>query len=245
MANARSYVGTSGWNYDHWKEVFYPGTITQDEWFNHYAGRFDTTEVDRSFHQVPEPDTVERWLEQTPADFRLTLQLWRGVTHMKRLKASLGFLRRFMKVAEALPTRQRGPILAKIPGDLPRDDDRLRDFLEAFKEASGDSRWKLAVEFRHDSWLDKDVTRLLDRFRVARVMHDHPGGGAVGEPNDSSFIYIRCHGPGRYGKELTGRLARRVNGFLSGGRSCFVYFNNHREGYAIKDAQRLRDLTGG
>jgi uncharacterized protein YecE (DUF72 family) len=30
-------VGTSGWVYPHWKDIFYPAGMPESEWFAHYA----------------------------------------------------------------------------------------------------------------------------------------------------------------------------------------------------------------
>ena len=35
-------VGTSGWQYDDWKRVFYPPGLPNKDWFTHYAKHFDT-----------------------------------------------------------------------------------------------------------------------------------------------------------------------------------------------------------
>ena len=37
-------VGTSGFSYAHWKEVFYPKTVPQQQWLEYYAERFDCVE---------------------------------------------------------------------------------------------------------------------------------------------------------------------------------------------------------
>jgi len=34
------FIGTSGWNYKHWKERFYPKELTQKEWLKYYSNFF-------------------------------------------------------------------------------------------------------------------------------------------------------------------------------------------------------------
>ena len=43
-------IGTSGWNYAHWKERFYPEGLPEGDWLGSYTRRFDTVEVNNSFH---------------------------------------------------------------------------------------------------------------------------------------------------------------------------------------------------
>jgi uncharacterized protein YecE (DUF72 family) len=43
------YIGTSGWSYPDWKDDFFAGVPRQD-WLRHYAGRFNTVEVNATFY---------------------------------------------------------------------------------------------------------------------------------------------------------------------------------------------------
>ncbi len=45
MPRGRVRVGCSGWKYKHWRGDFYPADLPQTRWFEHYAGRFDTVEI--------------------------------------------------------------------------------------------------------------------------------------------------------------------------------------------------------
>jgi len=50
------YCGTSGWNYNHWRGVFYHEGLPQSKWLEHYAAHFDTVEVNNSFYRLPDTD---------------------------------------------------------------------------------------------------------------------------------------------------------------------------------------------
>ena len=55
-------------------------------------------------------------------------------------------------------------------------------------------------------------------------------------------VYVRFHGTSRwyrhdYSREELAAWARRIRG--SGARRVFAYFNNDRDGYAIKNAKAL------
>jgi uncharacterized protein YecE (DUF72 family) len=66
-------IGTSGWNYAHWKKVFYPEDLSQGEWLAFFAESFDTVEVNNTFYQLPDQATVEGWGEQVPEGFLFTI----------------------------------------------------------------------------------------------------------------------------------------------------------------------------
>ena len=37
----QAHIGTSGWIYKHWKDLFYAG-VKQKDWLSHYASHFPT-----------------------------------------------------------------------------------------------------------------------------------------------------------------------------------------------------------
>ena len=80
-------VGASGYQYNHWKERFYPKDLPKKDWFNHYAKVFDSVEINNSFYRWPREKTMKKWRETTPSGFKYTIKAPRTITHVKRLKA--------------------------------------------------------------------------------------------------------------------------------------------------------------
>ena len=46
-------VGTSGWQYRHWRDAFYPRDVPQRLWLEYYAGKFGTVENNGTFYRLP------------------------------------------------------------------------------------------------------------------------------------------------------------------------------------------------
>ena len=44
------WIGTSGWQYDHWRNRFYPPGLPQRAWYESYAERFATVESNAAFY---------------------------------------------------------------------------------------------------------------------------------------------------------------------------------------------------
>jgi hypothetical protein len=63
---ARAWIGTSGFTYRHWREVFYPKGLPQAEWFDYYAHHFNSVELNVTFYAVPRPATFESWARGAP-----------------------------------------------------------------------------------------------------------------------------------------------------------------------------------
>ncbi|QDV20546.1 hypothetical protein Pan153_52220 [Gimesia panareensis] len=62
-------IGTSGWNYDHWKGRFYPDKLKQIQWFSHSCDVFNTVEINNTFYHQPENSTFYSWHQQAPNGF--------------------------------------------------------------------------------------------------------------------------------------------------------------------------------
>jgi len=80
------YIGTSGWVYPHWENIFYPETLPSKNKLKYFSRHFKTTEVNYSFYRLLRPATCQNWYSQTPGDFLFTVKASRFITHIKRNK---------------------------------------------------------------------------------------------------------------------------------------------------------------
>ena len=117
-------VGTSGWQYRHWRTRFYPAGLSPSRWLEFYARRFATVELNASFYRLPERATFAAWRERTPGDFVFAAKLSRYLTHVRRLREPAEPVARFLDRAGGLGDRL-GPVLVQLPPDLPADPDAL------------------------------------------------------------------------------------------------------------------------
>ena len=165
----RLHVGTSGWQYDWWRDAFYPKATPKRRWLGHYACRFATVEVNNAFYRLPERATFERWAAGTPDDFTFALKASRFLTHVKRLADPAEPVARMLDRARGLG-QKLGPVLLQLPPQLAIALDRLDDALAQFP---ADQR--VAVEFRHPSWFVDECRAVLEDRRVALCLVDRRG----------------------------------------------------------------------
>src|SRR3712207_4712205 len=107
-------IGTSGWQYKDWREAFYPRSIKQVEWLQHYAARFSTVEINASFYRLPSRERFGTWAANTPGDFVLCPKTSRYLTHIKRLSDAEEPVERFLEAALGLGNKV-GPALIQLP----------------------------------------------------------------------------------------------------------------------------------
>jgi uncharacterized protein YecE (DUF72 family) len=219
--------------------VFYPAGLPAHRELSWYAERFPTVELNNPFYRLPESTTVERWRETVPPDFVFAFKASRLITHTLRLRDS-GPAVAELESRAALLGPKRGPVLFQLPPTLPLDLPRLGGFL-----AQLDSTRRWVVEFRHPSWHHPEVYQALGQHGVALCI---PIGGRV-FPDlvvTAPFVYLRFHAGrapgGGFEPEALRHWAGRLRGALHAGLDGYVYFNNDREGHAVRDAEALTRL---
>src|SRR5215217_6744178 len=79
------YVGTSGWEYKHWRGRFYPPGWVQKRELEYLASRLSSVEVNGTFYSLQRPSSFQRWAERVPEGFVFALKGSRFITHLKQL----------------------------------------------------------------------------------------------------------------------------------------------------------------
>ena len=239
--------------------MFYPRGLPEAHWLEFYANYFTAVELDSTFHAVPSENSVWRWVQMTPTDFRFTCKLPRQITHASRLHDCTAELNSFLRAIEPLGAKL-GVILIQLPPSFAPKDGKpaLRNFLG---QLPGDFRF--AVEFRHAGWHRPQFIRLLEKHRICWVWADttslNERNLAPFEflPRTSDFLYLRLLGDystkydvdgghvHRYKKLLWKREAAleswslKIERHLSEVRNVWAFVSNHFEGFAPESCQRL------
>jgi uncharacterized protein YecE (DUF72 family) len=237
-ASGQFRVGTSGYQYDHWKKLFYPEELPKKHWFAHYAQYFDTVEINNTFYRLPSAKAFDAWRKQAPPGFCYVLKFSRYGSHVKHLKEPRATIKRFLQVARRLK-EFLGPILVQLPPNWNINTDRLQEFL---KVAPRSLRW--AFEFRDPSWLCEDVFAILQRHNAALCIHDMIEDHARRITAD--WVYLRFHGDhysGSYTPDALKAQARWIKRQLREGKDVFAYFNNDAQGCAVSNAIQLKQYV--
>jgi uncharacterized protein YecE (DUF72 family) len=237
-------IGCSGWNYQHWRNgVFYPPRLPPRRWLGHYARHFDTVEVNSTFYRLPKETAVANWVNESPPDFLFTMKMSRYATHIKRLRDLGPSIELFYeRIAPLQRSPKLGPVLWQLPPDFRRDEARLAEALAQLP------RGRHCFEFRHESWFAEEVYELLRRHRVALVIGDDPRRPFQEHVFTADWTFIRFHHGTRgrqsnYSETELGEWAQRIETWAAD-REVFAYFNNDRNGYAVRNGLWLRRRLG-
>ena len=228
------YAGTSGFAYPDWAPRFYPTGARGDSLLAEYARRLPAVELNNTFYQQPRPQRVAAWLAATPSSFRFTVIAQRG-----SIARGMGG-----QAAEAVdwlipPYRlfgeRLGSVLFRVPDRVQRDDGRLKALLAAWP-----SDLPLAVEFRHQSWVDDEVHVLLAERGAVLCATDLDDAPTPDLRVTGQFLYLRLRRTSYTASELAS-WAGRLSAFLADGRDAYVFFRHDATGESAQRAMALRE----
>ncbi len=165
-------LGCAVWAYRGWLGDFYPRGSAAKDFLRLYGDRLHAVEGNTTFYAVPSAETVTRWREQTPPEFRFCLKFPQTVTHQGPLMAQLDQAKAFIDRVEPLGDRL-GCIFAQLP---PYYSPNYYDDLQAFLLALADCPITLGVEVRHFDWFQAPHSDRLDALLayhgVSKVLLD-------------------------------------------------------------------------
>ena len=235
------YIGTSGYHYKHWRDIFYPAGTKPAEYLNYYLNYFSTVEINNSFYRLPTCETFTNWRQSVPEDFVFAVKASRYITHLKKLKDPQQSLANFLQNVTALEEKL-GPILFQLPPRWQCDLERFRQFLQALPTG-----FLYTFEFRDHTWYNEPVYDLLRQYNAAFCIYDLEQHLSP-VISTASFVYIRLHGPvgkynGRYSDETLHHWATAAVNWVNEGKAVYIYFDNDIGGHAVVDAQRLISLV--
>ena len=231
------YVGCSGWHYDHWRGLYYPKGLPKSKWLQFYATQFTTVELNSSFYHLPSENAFATWRKSSPGNFVFAVKVNRFITHIKRLRNLGSSVENFLSRACLLGAKL-GPLLYQLPPNMKRDDDVLRTFL-----CSLPPNYQHVFEFRHKSWHDDSIFRILEEHNVGLCISNMPGLSCPIVAT-SDFAYIRFHGSASlysscYSSDEVHQGAQQIMQLGRNLKAVYIYYNNDAEAFAIKNALEL------
>ena len=227
--------------YKSWAKSFYPDDWPARRHLEFYGSKFSTVEINATFYRLPQEKTFETWREQAFPGFLYAIKGSQAITHFKRLKPGARSFKLLLQRASLLEPHL-GPSLWQLPPNFKKDADRLARFLKRLPR-----RLNHAVEFRHRSWLDDEISGILKHYGVANVS---VSSRAMPMHLDvtADFVYLRFHGlKGGSSHDYTDRelepWAEHLRRCGRKGLTGFAYFNNDVNTRAPLNALRLMDMV--
>jgi uncharacterized protein YecE (DUF72 family) len=239
---AEYHIGTSGWHYEHWRGLFYPEKLVKPKWLEFYAQHFTTVELNNSFYRLPSDGAFINWRKSSSRGFVFAVKVSRFITHIKRLKNVEEPMQNFLARADSLQDKL-GPLLYQLPPTMKRSDETLEAFLSILPR-----QYRNVFEFRHESWIDDGVFKILKKYNAGLCVFDMPDFTCPVVAT-ADFAYVRFHGStglywSCYSDEELSDWAKRIAELGHNLKTVYVYFNNDAGAYAVRNAKTLARFLG-
>jgi uncharacterized protein YecE (DUF72 family) len=224
------------------------------------AEMFDVAEVQQTFYEPPKPETLAKWLAETPQPFEYTVKAWQLITHSgksptyRRLKRTLTDVergevgafretaiveegwRRTRESAEALNAKR---ILFQCPASFTPTSENLENLMQFFTHedrVKGSRKFIFMFEPRGDAWTGELLVDLCSELNLVHVVDPF-----ARQTVTHMHPYYRLHGRGGYSYVYDDAELDDLQELVEG-TDAYVMFNNVK---MRQDAMRFKEMLGG
>jgi uncharacterized protein YecE (DUF72 family) len=262
----RIRVGIGGWNFEPWRDNFYPGDLPHNLELQYASRRVTAIEINSTYYGMQKPTTFAKWRDATPDGFMFSLKASRYATNRRVLAEAGDSIARFIDSGIVELGDKLGPIVWQFAPTKVFDPADFEAFLALLPQKIDSRSLRHAVDVRHDSFMTPAFLALARRYRVATVFTDSNDYPSFADPT-ADFIYARLMRSNSgietgYAVGALQAFANRAMIWADGGRpedvpmiergdsgeakarDVFLYFINGAKEKAPAAAQALLQLLG-
>jgi len=258
------HVGIGGWDYEPWRETFYPPGLARRSELDYASRQVTSIEVNSTFYRLQKPETFAKWHESTPQDFMFSIKAPRFIVQRGDLATAQTAVERFISSGLEELKSKLGPIVWQLAPTKHFDGKELDAFLGSLPAAAGKLPLRHAIEARHASFMTREFLDIVREHDVAVVYEDdttYPGAADL----TAAFVYARLRRSAAsvatgYSLDALKRWSRRARTWAKGGepadlprivprptklvlpRDVFIYFINGAKERNPAAAQKLLSL---
>jgi uncharacterized protein YecE (DUF72 family) len=265
MANGKIRVGIGGWNFEPWRDNFYPKGWPQARELEYASRRLTAIEINSTYYGAQKPATFAKWRQESPEGFVFSLKAIRFATQRRVLAEGADSIRRFIDSGIAELGDKLGPIVWQLAPTHRFDAADLTAFLELLPASVDGLPLRHALDVRHASFQCPEYLALARKHGAATVFTESDDYPPIAEPT-GGFVYtriMRTHSdePSGCKPEVFPQLAACAQTWAEGGepdgvprieppsstatpRDVFVFFISGAKERAPHAAMTLRRALG-
>ncbi len=249
-------IGTSGYSYEDWRGVFYPEDLPKGKMLDYYARFFNGVEINSTYYRIPHPAVFYQMERKTPDDFEFVVKVHQETTHIRQNNAAA--MEELKEAVKPLVEANKfSGFLAQFPYSF-KNIPENREYLRQTKELTGD--FPLFVEFRNWTWEQPETYLFLQENGIEYVNVDQPPLRGLLPPQavvTGNRGYVRFHGRNTrewwkgtnetrynylYSREELDEWLIRISHIMKKSFKTYIFFNNHPQGKAIRNASMLKEM---
>lgn len=189
-ASGNIYVGVGGWDYEPWRQSFYPAGLPKKRQLEYAGQHLTAIEINATFYKLQRPELFANWAKAVPDGFKFAIKASRYCTNRKALGDAAEGIGRFCAQGFTELGDKLGPILWQLAPTKRFDPDEMRAFLMLLPTSRDGIRLRHAIEPRHESFRCREFVAMARAANVAIVFADHERYPQIADPS-SDFVYAR------------------------------------------------------
>ncbi|MCY0968494.1 DUF72 domain-containing protein [Chryseobacterium wangxinyae] len=242
MKEEKIYIGCSGFYNNDWKGSLYPEDAKSKDFLTLYSQQFNSVEINSTFYRKPTAKTLQKWFGETPDDFKFFIKIPKSISHEKRLENCKDEIKIFCNYIKIHLEEKLAGFLYQFPPSFKNSDENLKRIFENI-----DLQFFNVIEFRHDSWWNQEIFKILKQKNITFSGVSFPGN--LPEDviiNSENAVYYRLHGKpilykSEYSEEFLNDLAAKIK---HSNLKSYIFFNNTWGTAAIKNGLYLQEKLG-
>ncbi|MDB5803256.1 MAG: hypothetical protein JWN73_578 [Betaproteobacteria bacterium] len=173
MAKAtRIRVGIGGWDYDPWRETFYPDKLAKTKQLQYASRQLTAIEVNGTYYRTQSPATYAKWRDETPEDFVFSMKALRYTTNRRVLAEAGESVGKFLGSGITELGDKLGPIVWQLAPTKKFDADDLGAFFKLLPAKQEGVALRHVLDARHESFMCAEYLALARKHDVATVYTD-------------------------------------------------------------------------
>jgi uncharacterized protein YecE (DUF72 family) len=190
MPDAAIHVGVGGWDYDPWRETFYPAGLARAKQLEYAGARLTATEVNATFYRLQKPESWDKWSASVPDRFRFAVKASRFCINRSDLRTAAEAIGKFSAQGFTRLGDKLGPILWQLAPTKRFDADEISAFFALLPTHRDGRALRHAVEVRHGSFRCREFVALAQAAGVAIAVCDSDDYPLIGDLT-ADFVYCR------------------------------------------------------
>ncbi|HEU4654572.1 MAG TPA: DUF72 domain-containing protein [Steroidobacteraceae bacterium] len=217
---AQIYVGIGGWDYDPWRETFYPTDVPQRAQLHYASRKLTAIEVNGTFYRLQSPAVFAKWRDETPSGFVFSLKASRLTTNRRDLREAGESVKKFLSSGITALGEKLGPILWQLAASKKFDAEEIAAFLRLLPDEQDGIALRHALEVRHASFMCPEYLTVARKQGAATVFADSDEYPSFADVT-GDFVYMRLMKtvstqPTGYTKPALSKWAQRISKWSAG-----------------------------
>lgn len=234
------HIGCSGFYNTDWKGSLYPADSQNKDFLKLYSQTFDIVEINSTFYRKPTAKTLQKWVDETPDDFKFFIKIPKSISHQKPFENKTEEILEFCNYIKTHLGDKLEGFLFQFPPSFHNTSENLNWLNENLPD-----NFVIVIEFRHISWWNDDVFKIFRKNKWVFSGTSFPANLLEDVVITNPEIgYYRLHGKptlykSPYEEEFLNDLVEKIKATK---KDFYIVFNNTWGTAAVENSLNLKQI---